>query len=488
MNYYVTTSIPYVNAKPHIGFGMELLYGDVLARYARSQGMPVIFSTGTDEHGGKIAEKAAENDLEPKAFTDLISKNFRDLAKRLNVSNDRFIRTTDAGHEQRAQLIWQQLAKNIYKSTYSGWYCTGCEAFVTEAVVKQHGGKCPHHDKPYEQLQEENYFFKLSAYAPKILQAIEGGSFRIVPETRKHEIVQVIKDGLEDISISRPKDKISWGVPVPGDDTQVMYVWFEALMNYLTVLGYPEHDDFKNFWPASVHIIGKDILRFHAAIWPGMLMGLGLPLPETLYVHGFITVNGQKMSKSIGNVVEPQQIIDAYGVDAFRYYFLRHVPSYNDGDFSWKKLHEAYNNELGNELGNAVQRTAAMIMQYENGVIGTLGPAGHDVAKYNEAIANCQFDRALDEVWNQIRGLNQYIEEQKPWEIKKQGDSEHLQQVLAYQTVSLLQIADLLQPFLPETALKIRHIFEEGVIQPIEGTLFPRKDTAPEVPQVQTGA
>lgn len=479
MNYYITTSIPYVNGEPHIGHALEFIMADVLARNARAQGKPVIFSIGTDEHGGKVAEKAAENKLTPKQFTDQVSKRFRDLAKALNISNDRFIRTTDTGHEQRAQLIWKALEKDIYKGSYSGLYCTGCEAFVTEAQAKDNNGVCPHHNKPYETIEEENYFFKLSKYSEQVKTAIENGSFRIVPATRKHEILNVIKDGLEDISISRPKDKISWGIPVPGDETQVMYVWFEALMNYLTVLGYPEHDDFKKFWPANVQVIGKDIIRFHAAIWPGMLLGLGLPLPKSLYVHGFITVDDKKMSKSIGNVVPPQDIINEYGTDVLRYYFLRHIPSYDDGDFSWEKLRAAYNNELANELGNAVQRTAAMIKTYQNGIIGNIPPSTHDIAKYIESIEKCKFDRALDEVWEQVRGLNQYIDEEKPWEINKKGDKDHLQEVLAYQVSCLIEIAELLQPFMPETALKIRHVFEKGVIQPIEGTLFPRKE-APE--------
>ena len=476
MNYLVTTSLPYVNGEPHIGFAMELIQADVLARSARSLKKPVIFVTGTDEHGGKIAEKAAETGLEPKAYTDKVSQSFRDIGKSLNLSNDRFIRTTDAGHEQRAQLIWKALKKDIYKNNYTGWYCTGCEAYATEAVVKENKGNCPLHNKPYEKIEEENYFFKLSGYAPKIKQAITDGSFKIIPATKKNEILNVINDGLEDISISRPKDKISWGIPVPGDDTQVMYVWFEALMNYITVLGYPEHDDFKKFWPANVQVIGKDILRFHAAIWPGILLGLGLQLPKTLYVHGFITVAGQKMSKTLGNVLHPQQIIDEYGVDAFRYYFLRHIPSYEDGDFNWDRLHAAYNNELANELGNAVQRTAAMITQYQKGVIGSMPEAEHDQAQYWEALERCHFDRALDEVWEQVRGLNQYIDEAKPWEINKQGDADHLREVLAYQCSCLLEIATMLQPFMPDTADKINHVFKEGVVQPIEGTLFPRKD------------
>jgi methionyl-tRNA synthetase len=457
---------------------MEFVMADVLARYARQQGKPVIFSTGTDEHGGKMAEKAKELKLSEKAFTDQMSQKFRDLAKSLNISNDRFIRTTDPGHEQRAQIIWKNLANDIYKGTYIGWYCTGDEAFFTEATVKENKGVCPNHNRPYEKVQEENYFFKLTKYADQIKTAIDSGAFRVIPATRKHEILQVFKEGLEDISISRPKGKIAWGIPVPGDTTQVMYVWFEALMNYITVLGYPEHKDFKDFWPANVQVIGKDIIRFHAAIWPGILLGLGLPLPKTLYVHGFINIDGKKMSKSLGNYVAPGEIIEKYNADVLRYYFLRHIPSYEDGDFSWEKLHEAYNSELANELGNAVQRTAALIKQHQNGIVGNIPPAEHDVAQYHEAIENCKFDRALDEVWEQVRGLNQYIDEQKPWEIAKSGDKEHLQEVLAYQASDLLEIAELLEPFMPETALKVRHVFEEGVVRPIEGTLFPRKDLA----------
>jgi methionyl-tRNA synthetase len=476
MNYYITTSIPYVNGEPHIGHAMEFVMADVLARAARLQGKPVIFSTGTDEHGGKIAEKAAEQKVTPKAFADKMSEEFRNLAKALNISNNRFIRTTDAGHEQRAQVIWKSLKADIYKGTYVGWYCTGDEAFFTEATVKENKGICPNHNRPYEQVTEENYFFRLSKYAPQIQKAIEDGSFRIIPATRKHEILQVFKGGLEDISISRPKDKIEWGIPVPGDPSQVMYVWFEALMNYITVLGYPEHEDFKKFWPANVQVIGKDILRFHAAIWPGMLQGLKLSLPKTLYVHGFININGQKMSKSLGNYVAPSEIIEKYGSDVLRYFFLRHIPSYEDGDFSWERLEAAYNNELGNELGNAVNRVAAMIKNYQNSVIGEVPPPRHDTAQYFEALEVCRFDRALDEVWELIRGLNQYIDEEKPWGIAKNGDKDYLRELLAGLASDLLQIGNLLEPFMPETAAKIKYTFSEGIVRPMQDTLFPRKE------------
>lgn len=485
MNYYVTTSIPYVNGEPHIGFGMELLYADILARAARKDGKQVIFTTGTDEHGGKVAEKAASLGLNTKQYTDQISQQFRDLGKLINASVDRFIRTTDPGHEQRAQIIWKGLAKDIYKGRYVGLYCTGCEAFVTEAVAKANKGICPHHNKPYEKIEEENYFFKLSTYAPQIEKAIQSGALRIVPASRKREIMQVIKDGLEDISVSRPKQKISWGIPVPGDSSQVMYVWFEALMNYITVLGYPEHADFKKFWPANVQVLGKDILRFHAAIWPGMLLALGLPLPKVLYVHGFITVNGQKISKSQGNVIHPQEVVDRYGADVFRYFFARHIPSYEDGDFTWERLDQAYNNELGNELGNAVQRTVVLAQKNLNGIVGDVPAPRHDIAQYRKALEDCRFDRALDEVWDQVRGLNQYIEEAKPWALAKAGDNQHLREVLAYQVSCLVEIAGLLEPFMPDTAAKIKYIFNEGVIRPLEGTLFPRRETSASAPTGQ---
>jgi methionyl-tRNA synthetase len=236
---------------------------------------------------------------------------------------------------------------------------TGCEEFVTEDTAKRNNGVCPEHNKPYEKIEEENYFFKLSNYTDRVKDAIESGAFSVVPDTRRNEILSVLKEGLDDISVSRPKNKIAWGIPVPGDTAQVMYVWFEALMNYITVLGYPEHADFKAFWPANTQVVGKGILRFHAAIWPAMLLALDIPLPTTLYVHGYVTVGDKKMSKSLGNSVSPHDIIEKLGVDAFRYFFLRHIPSYGDGDFTWERFEAVYNSELANELGNAVQRTAA---------------------------------------------------------------------------------------------------------------------------------
>lgn len=475
-NYYVTTSIPYVNGEPHLGHAMEFVMADVLARRARQQRQTVLFSIGTDEHGGKIAEKAAELKLTPGALADQMSQRFSELAVKLNISNDRFIRTTDEGHQQRAKLIWKAFQEDIYKSQYIGWYCTGDEEFFSEQVVKANHGVCPDHNRPYERIEEENYFFKLSKYSQAVLAAVQSGDFLVIPETKRNEILSLLKSGLEDISISRPKDSIGWGIPVPGDTEQVMYVWFEALMNYITVLGYPEHADFKNFWPANVQVIGKGILRFHAAIWPAMLMALKLPLPKQLYVHGYVTVDNKKMGKSLGNSVSPDEIITKYGTDAFRYYFLRHIPSYNDGDFSWLTFEAAYNHELANELGNAVQRTVVMLQKYQDGAIGDIPPAEHDIAQYDEALTVCRFDRALDEVWEQVRGLNQYIDEEKPWVIAKEGDLEHLHEVLAYQVSSLLNIARLLEPFMPDTAAKIQAVFKGSTVEPTKGTLFPKLD------------
>ncbi len=472
--FYVTTAIPYVNDVPHIGHAMDYLYADVLARYHRQLGDEVLFSAGTDEHGGKIAEKAAEAKITPQQYADKLSPAFSEFLKMLEISNDRFIRTTSPDHVKRVQAIWQKLADYIQKESYTGWYCTGHEAFVTETEVKANGGVCPDHNRPYEKIQEENYFFKLSEFTSKIKSAIETDELKVIPESRKNEILSLLNSGLDNISISRPKEKISWGIPVPGDDTQVIYVWFEALLNYITVLGYPDHADFKKFWPADLQVIGKDILRFHAAIWPGILLGLGLRLPKAIYAHGFIEVEGKKIGKSLGNAVSPKEIAERYGSEAFRYFFLRHIPSYSDGDFTWERLDAAYNNELADQLGNALSRVAAMITKYQNGAIGEMPEPEHDVQKYHENLNNCRFDRALDEVWDQVKGLNQYIDETKPWEVAKDKDPTHLQEALAYMATCLIEIASLLVPFMPATANSINNVFASGNVKPLSGSLFPK--------------
>lgn len=475
--YYVCTAIPYVNDKPHIGHALDFLYADILARYHRAAGHEVLFSVGTDEHGSKIAEKADANGYTPQKFVDSIVPQWKDFLQHAGISNDVFIRTTSKEHQAAAAIIWKNLRSFIYKDTYIGWYCVGCEEYKTETYVKETEGLCPNHNRKYDQLKEDNYFFALSKFTDQIKDAIISGKFEIVPKIRRNEILSTLNEGLDDISISRPAEKIAWGIPVPGDKTQVMYVWFEALMNYISVLGYPDGEAFQTFWPANTQVIGKDILRFHAAIWPAILLGLGLPLPKKLYAHAFISVDGKKMSKSLGNVVDPVEVINTYGLDAFRYFFARHISSYEDSDFTWQKFEDAYNNELANELGNAVQRVAAMIKKYQNGVIGDIPDPSHDIGIYKESLDKCRFDKALDAVWDQVRGVNQYIEAEKPWIIAKEQDETHLREVLAEAAGSLMEIADLLEPFLPTTAEKIKYVFSEGVIRPLDdASLFPKHE------------
>lgn len=472
--FFITTSIPYVNSSPHIGFGLELIQADCLARYFKLKKQSVFFSTGSDEHGIKIAEKAQSLNQKPQQYTDYIVKEFQALAQSLNVNYDAFTRTTDPDHQKRAQEIWKKLSADIYKSSYVGWYCVGDEAFFTETEVQQNNGICPNHNRPYEKLEEENYFFRVSKYQTIIKQKILDGSFKIIPESRSNEILALINEGLEDISVSRPKTKNSWGIDVPGDKTHTMYVWFEALMNYLTVIGYPDQENFIDYWPAQIQVIGKDILRFHAGIWPAMLLSLGLELPKKIYVHGFVTLNNLKISKSLGNVITVDEITENYGIDAFRYYFLRHTPSYSDGDFNWPHFKQVYQNELANELGNGVQRTIVLIDKYFPNQTFNLNLSPHDRANYDQFMVDCRFDRALDLVWSRVRGLNQYIDESKPWLLAKENDLSHLQEVLSYQADNLLEIADLLTPFMPQTAQLIKNIFNSK--NHVRQILFPKID------------
>lgn len=475
---YITTAIPYVNGKPHIGNALDYLLGDVWTRYQQQNGRTVRFQVGTDEHGNKIAAKAAETGQTPQDFTDAMYPNFEALMKKVNASYTDFIRTSNPVHKQAVQYIWQKLAPHIYKDTYEGWYCVGHEAFFTEKEVAETEGVCPDHQTAYEKVSEENYYLRCSDFTDQVRTAIESNEMQIVPEFRKKEFLELMKDGLKDVSISRPKKSLSWGVEVPNDPDHVMYVWLDALSNYITVLGYPNSEEWQQYWPADVQVIGKDILRFHAGIWPPMLLGLGLPLPKKMLVHGFVNVSGAKMSKTVGNVVDPNQIIDDYGVDAFRYYFLRHIPTLDDGDFTWEKFETAYNTELANDLGNLVSRVANMITRYEAGVIADGGAGEHDMMLYHESMEKLEFDKAIDQVWLMIRSLNKYIDDVKPWEIaknkEKDSDAEaHLTEVLTHCAHSLLQIGDLLVPFLPTTAKAIHDTFDTGVIVS-QGILFPK--------------
>lgn len=476
---YITTAIPYVNGTPHIGNALDYLLADIWTRYQKQNGHEVRFQVGTDEHGNKIAAKAAEAGIDPKTYTDQTYVNFESLMKKVGASYTDFIRTTDPHHESSVQYIWQKLQPYIYKNKYTGWYCVGHEAFFTDKEVQATGGVCPDHQTPYQQVSEENYFFKTSSFTDAIKAAINDGTMKIVPEFRQKEFLELIKDGLPDVSVSRPKKSLTWGVPVPGDPEQVMYVWIDALANYITVLGYPDNAEWQQYWPADVQVIGKDILRFHAGIWPAMLLGVGVPLPKKLLAHGFVNVGGAKMSKTVGNVVDPNEVIDNYGLDAFRYYFSRHIPTLEDGDFTWEKFENAYNNELGNDLGNLIQRVAGMITKYQAGVIGESQQTEHDMSAYHEAIENLEFNKAIDEVWNMIRSLNQYIDNVKPWEVAKNvgKDTEaepHLAEILGHCAGALLQIGDLLVPFLPSTAAFIHQTFDSGVVKQAEGVLFPK--------------
>lgn len=477
---YITTAIPYANAKPHIGNALDYLLADIWTRYQKQQGHEVRFQVGTDEHGNKIAAKAADNGMDPKTYVDSMYGNFETLMKAVGASYTDFIRTTDVHHKAAVQYIWQKLEPYIYKGSYEGWYCVGHEAFFTDKEAADTNGICPDHQQPYQRLSEENYYFKMSAFGDQIKEAIEKRKLDIVPEFRKNEILNLINSGLKDISISRPKKNLSWGVPVPGDDSQVMYVWIDALSNYITVLGYPEREEWKQFWPADVQVIGKDILRFHAAIWPAMLLALELPLPKKLLVHGFINVGGAKMSKTVGNVVDPMEIIQDYGLDAFRYYFARHIPTLDDGDFTWEKFEAAYNGELANELGNLVSRVSKMVSNYQAGVVGDGIKAEHDGANYTAAMRSLEFNKALDDVWLTIRSLNQYLESVKPWMVAKQRETDpdaeaHLAEILSHAVGTLQQIAYLLEPFMPDAAASITATFKDGVIHDQGSVLFPKK-------------
>jgi len=478
---YITTAIPYVNGAPHIGHAIDYMLADIWTRYQRQNGHEVRFQVGTDEHGNKISTKAAEEGLDPKSYTDKMYLNFENFIKKVGAQYTDFVRTTDEHHVQSVSYIWEVLKPYIYKGSYSGWYCMGHEAFFTDNEVQALGGVCPDHQKPFEQVSEENYFFKTSAFTDQIKEALNSGKMQILPDFRKVEFLELIKDGLADVSVSRPKKNLTWGIPVPGDPEQIMYVWLDALANYITVIGYPDRpEEYKSFWPADVQVIGKDILRFHAGIWPAMLLGLGLELPKKLLVHGFVNIAGSKISKSVGNVIDPNEIIDQYGLDAFRYFFSRHIPTQDDGDFTWEKFETAYNGELGNDLGNLIQRVASMILRYQAGVIGQSQQAEHDMTNYHRAMESLEFNKAIDEVWTKIRSLNQYIDNVKPWVVAKDlaTDPEaepHLAEILAHCAGALIQIGDLLVPFMPGTAAYIHETFESGVVKPSEGVLFPKR-------------
>jgi methionyl-tRNA synthetase len=454
--FYITTSIPYTNAVPHIGFALEAVQADVLARFHRNHKENVFFLTGTDEHGLKIKKAAEKSGKTPEEFVKETSQRFLDLMKALNISNDDFIRTSDEKrHKPAVEKLWLKLVENgdIYKKRYKGYYCSGCESFIIGRDLIE--GKCPIHKKEPDFVEEENYFFKLSKYLPRIKEEIKNGGLKVIPATKANEILGYIKNGIEDISFSRSRDKY-WGLAVPGDESQIIYVWCDALPNYISAIGYAkETKDFKKFWPADVHCIGKDILKFHAIIWPAMLLSLGLKLPKAIFVHGFINVNGQKMSKSLGNVVDPFPLIEKYGADALRYYLLREISSSEDGDFTVEKFEARYNSDLASGVGNLVSRVEAL----KNKVGFDEKPSKEIREKVkviekdcDKAIQEFKFNEGLRVIWGLIGFCDKFIEENKPWE-----NRDNSKKVLGDMVFAIESIGKLIKPFLPETAEKIKN-------------------------------
>lgn len=477
--FYLTTPIFYPNAKLHLGHAYTTTLSDVLVRYHRTLGEKTYFLTGSDENTQKMVDSARKEGKEPLEFLDEIVGRFSSLFKELGISYDQFIRTTDqTKHWPGATALWQKLveAGDIYKKQYEGLYCTGHEAFITEKDLVD--GKCPDHGTVPEHIKEENYFFKLSKYTAPIKQKIESGELAVVPESRKNEILSLLNEGLQDVSFSRPR-KADWpqglGVPVPGDDTQVMYVWCDALSNYITALGYGTGDDalYQEFWAhneARMHVIGKDILRFHAAIWPGMLLSAGLPLPKTLLVHGFITSGGKKMSKTLGNVIDPEELLSEYGTDAVRYYLARHITPFEDGDITREHFKEVYNANLANGLGNLVARI--MKLAEDNLPEGTRPDVAGFPQEFTDAMERFEVNRALDFVFARIGALDQTITQTEPYKVVK-NDPERGREIIKELTQELYIIARMLNPFMPETNKKIK---EAIIANKKPGNLFARRD------------
>ncbi|MCR4323319.1 MAG: class I tRNA ligase family protein [Candidatus Azambacteria bacterium] len=457
--FYVTTSIAYVNAPPHIGYAMELLQADVLARYHRLLGEEVFFLTGTDEHGKKIAEAAAKAGMETQTYVDSVSAQFGVLCRKLEIKYDNFIRTTSKEHRAYVQHVWKHMEErgDIYKAMYEGRYCIGCEAFLREAEMDN--GVCHIHKKETQAVHEENYFFRFSKYAAQIEQAIREDTIRILPEFRKKEILNYFSDeGIKDFSVSRPKESVGWGIPVPGDESQIIYVWIDALMNYLSGIDL-EESKMTNIWPADVHVIGKDIMRFHTMMLPAFLKSLDYKFPRSIAIHGFILAEGQKMSKSLGNVIDPIAVIAEHGVEPVRYYLLREIPSDGDGDFSFARFKERYTADLQNGLGNLISRVSVLGVGNSEAVkditVSGIKVREQDIYKeYVSAIDAFQLHRALEHVWVLVEQSNKIVEETRLWELAAH-DIQKANEVFAKLALTFASIAYMLAPFLPETAEKI---------------------------------
>jgi methionyl-tRNA synthetase len=492
MKFYVTTPIYYVNDQPHIGHAYTSVAADTLARYNRMRRRPVFFLTGTDEHGQKVEAAAAGRGLAPLAHADLMVENFRSLWRTLGLSHDAFIRTTDAEHQGVVRELLMRLYDKgeIVKRSYSGWYCTPCERFWTEKDLGA-GGICPDCGRPVEKIEEENYFFVMSRYHERLARHIEGNPSYILPETRRNEVLGFLRtQPLGDLCISRPKQRLSWGIPLPFDDRFVTYVWFDALINYYSATTYLAPEGPEPWWPADVHIIGKDILTTHAVYWSTMLMALGLPLPRTVFAHGWWTVEGRKMSKSLGNVVDPRAVAATYGSDAFRYFLLREIAFGLDGDFAEDALIRRINTDLANDLGNLASRTFKMAAQYFQGIVpqakgdpvlraraGSVqagDPLAVDIRalaegipeKVEAAMRGLQFGHALDEIWKLVSCMNKYIESEAPWALAKDPSKRDELSTVIYSSLEALRfLAVVLHPFIPVATERLYRSlgFSEGL-------------------------
>jgi methionyl-tRNA synthetase len=472
--FYLTTAIPYVNASPHIGFALELVQTDTIARFKRLTGHEVFFLTGADENSLKNVQAAEAAGLSTQELVDRNTQRFIDLTGALDISNDDFIRTVSEKHFAGVQKLWSACRpEDIYKKSYKGLYCVGCETFYNESELVD--GVCPEHQTRPEVVEEENYFFRLSNYQEKLEKMIESDEYRVVPESRKNEVLSFVRGGLQDFSISRSQARArNWGVPVPGDPGQVMYVWFDALGNYITGVDYaapgaetdPE-STYARRWPADLHVIGKGIIRFHAVYWPAMLMSAGVPLPKNLFVHGYINIGGAKMSKSLGNIIDPFVLAEKYGVEPLRFYLIKHLHPVQDSDFGIEQLETAYTADLANGIGNLLSRSLTMIERNCEGAVRVKPCDGEgeravreklaDVfAEYRRLMERFEFSQAMGKVWEGVTALDRYINEQKPWSLAKQPEArEQLETVLYVLAEGLRMIASLIYPVMPATAAEI---------------------------------
>ncbi len=484
MRFYLTAAIPYVNAKPHMGHALEFVQGDVLARWHRQKGDDTFYVSGADENSLKIVQAAEKEGVSPKQLADKYTAAFQDFLKSFNISLDAFQRSGSESNTKSAQELWQrcQTAGDIYKKSYRGLYCVGCEAFYTRDELNEKGECFNHPGKPVDEVEEENYFFRLSKYKDELKKIIESDVYAVIPQKRKHEALGMFNDKFEDFSISRSvKRARGWGVPVPNDPTQIMYVWFDALNVYRSAAESAPTSSLQltakssSWWPAELHIIGKDLIRFHAIYWPAILLSAKLSLPKQLFVHGFITVGGQKMSKTIGNVIDPMELIKKYGVEPVRYYLLREIPTDDDGDFTEEKFKARYNADLANGLGNFASRVLTLAAQY--GVGTTISPKINEAIitvseHYADSMKQFKLHEALQSVWKLIAVGDQYINERKPY--AKDISEEDRQQILGDCMHILGSVTGHLTPFLPETCAALAAILAKPAPVKLAKPLFPR--------------